>query len=232
MSSRRLILFAAVPLVCFIAIISWFLKSKTVQVMNPVSGTVTFVIDAGHGGEDGGAVSVSGYPESMINLDIALKLEQILALYGVSPVMLRNEDISLHDDTATTLREKKTSDLKNRVSMVQNTDRAVLVSIHQNSFQESRYKGAQVFFAPTEGSQELASLMQPALAAALDPNNERQAKPIPDTVYLMNHITCPAILIECGFLTNPEEEVLLRQDAYQMKIASAITSVLVQLDME
>lgn len=195
--------------------------------VSPVSRTL--VIDAGHGGEDGGAVSVTGVPESQINLSIACKLEDILALYGIAPQMLRREDISLHDPEATTLREKKVSDLHNRVDEIESFQNPLVISIHQNSYPDARYHGAQVFYAPTMGSEETAQHTQGILAAALDPENGRAAKQIPDTVYLMNHITCPAILVECGFLTNPEEEALLRRDSYQRKIAAALTSAVLTM---
>ena len=184
----------------------------------------TLVIDAGHGGEDGGAVSVTGAPESQINLAIALKLEDILALYGFAPEMMRREDISLHDNSAETLREKKVSDLHNRVAFLSQLEQPFLISIHQNSYPQPQYYGAQVFYAPTQGSQEFAEHVQKKLIAALAPKNSRSAKQIPDTVYLMNHLSCPAILVECGFLTNPAEEALLRQDTYQRKFAAVLAS--------
>ena len=196
---------------------------------SPAGGSgYTLVLDAGHGGEDGGAVSLTGVPESGINLDIVLKLDQVLGLYGQAPVVLRTSDLSLHDEYADTLREKKVSDLHNRVSAIESVENAVLLSVHQNNFTNSKYHGAQVFFAPTNGSQELAVHTQEILRAALDPDNVRQAKPIPDTVYLMNHISCPGILVECGFLSNPEEEALLRTSGYQTKLAAAMAGAWLQ----
>ena len=99
-----------------------------------------------------------------------------------------------------------------------------LLSIHQNTYPGSRYHGAHVFYAPTEGSQELAEHFQNSIKAALQPENERAVKRIPDTVYIMNHVTCPAILIECGFLTNPEEEAMLRDEDYQRKLSAVIAA--------
>ena len=198
----------------------------TIQTVSTSHLPQTLIIDAGHGGEDGGAVSITGVSESQINLSIARKLEDILALYGVVPQMLRREDISLHDSQATTLREKKRSDLRNRVKAIEEAQSPVLVSIHQNSYPEQRYRGAQVFYAPTEDSKELAQHIQTMLNQNLDETNTRESKQIPDSVYLMNHITCPAVLVECGFLTNPEEEALLRQDAYQRKIAACLTGAI------
>ena len=180
------------------------------------------IIDAGHGGEDGGAISRSGVLESHLNLAIAQRLELILGLFATPVTMLRQEDVSLHDSHCKTLREKKVSDLHNRVKLVSQQANGVLLSIHQNSFPSERFSGAQVFFAPTDGSQALANAMQTTLRFAIDPANSRQAAAIAKGVYLMNHITCPAILVECGFLTNPAEEQRLQEAAYQTKLAAAM----------
>ena len=180
------------------------------------------VLDAGHGGEDGGAVSLTGVPESGINLAITERIDQLLGFWGAPPVVLREEDVSLHDPGADTLREKKSSDLRNRAQAVEQVENGVLLSVHQNTFTDKKYHGAQVFYAPTEGSRELAEAVQEALRAGLDPDNGRQAKPIPDSVYLLHHVTCPAVLVECGFLSNPEEEALLRSGSYQTKVAAVL----------
>ena len=185
-----------------------------------------FILDAGHGGEDGGAVSISGVPESGINLAIAKKLDGLLGFYGVAPVLLRDQDISLHDADAITLREKKVSDLKNRVAAIQAVERATLISIHQNTYPDGRYHGTQAFYAKTDGSQELAQQIQNAIKMTIQHENKRDVKLIPNTVYIMNHIDCRAVLIECGFLTNPEEEALLTDENYQRKFASVLLSVL------
>jgi len=182
------------------------------------------ILDAGHGGEDGGAVSLTGVPESQINLAIVLKLRDVLGLYGVDPVLLREEDVSLYSAGSDTLREKKRSDLKNRVEAVEAVEDGILLSIHQNTYTSSRYSGAHVFYAPTEGSQPLAEHFQNCIKAALQPDNGRAVKQIPETVYIMNRVTCPAVLIECGFLTNPEEEALLRSEDYQRKLAAVIAA--------
>lgn len=189
-----------------------------------VQRTRPLVLDAGHGGEDGGAVSLTGVPESQINLAIVLKLRDVLGLYGVDPILLREEDISLYSEGAGTLREKKRSDLKNRVEAIEAVEDGTLLSIHQNTYTSSRYHGTHVFYAPTGGSQLLAEHFQTCVKNALQPDNERAVKQIPDTVYIMNHITCPAVLIECGFLTNPEEEALLRDEGYQRRLAAVIAA--------
>lgn len=198
-------------------------NNSSVEAVYPLSfsGTI-LVIDAGHGGEDGGASSVTGALESHINLAVAKRLELVLGLFGVPMLPLRESDISLHDPDAQTLRQKKVSDLNNRVKAVQAQNNPILISIHQNSYPDGRYNGAQVFYAPTQYSRELAQVLQESLRLTLNPTNTRQEKQIPDTIFLMNHISCPGVLVECGFLTNPQEERLLRDRSYQTKLAMAL----------
>lgn len=215
-----------VGVILMMAVILRQLNDLMQPVVEPVTlqRTGTLVLDAGHGGEDGGAVSLTGVPESQINLAITLKLRDVLGLYGVDPVLLRETDVSLHDRGANTLREKKRSDLKNRVAAIEGVEGGTLLSIHQNTYTASRYSGSHVFYSPTAGSRELAEHFQSSIKAALQPSNERAVKQISDTVYIMNHVTCPAVLIECGFLTNPEEEALLRDGDYQRKLAAVLAS--------
>lgn len=184
----------------------------------------TLIIDAGHGGEDGGAVSFTGVPESGINLAIAQKLDQVLGLYGIQPILLRTEDTSLHDKSAQTLREKKVSDLHNRVAAIESVQNATLISIHQNTYPSRRYHGAQVFYTNGDLTLPFAQLTQEILKQVLDPENSRVPAKIPETVYLMKHITCRAILVECGFLSNPEEDQMLQSDRYQTKIATGLAA--------
>ena len=188
---------------------------------------VKVILDAGHGGEDGGAVSASGCKESDINLQIALRLEQLLALLGAEPHMIRTQDVSVYTGSCDTLTEKKVSDLKNRVKTVNAVTPAILVSIHQNHFSSQAYSGAQVFYGKTTGSSELADCMQQSLRQGLDPNNKRDIKRA-EHVYLMEHAACPAILVECGFLSHPQEALLLQQDIYQTKLVCAIAQGVVQ----
>ncbi len=182
------------------------------------------ILDAGHGGEDGGAVSLSGVPESQINLAVVLKLDQLLGLYGIAPILIRDKDVSIYDPECETLRQKKVSDLHNRVALIEEIKNAVVISIHQNTFSNSAYHGAQVFFRPGEDSKALAVLVQDMLRNGVDPSNKRTPAQIPDSVYLMKHITCPAILVECGFLSNPAEEESLRDGGYQTKLALCVTA--------
>jgi len=179
------------------------------------------VIDAGHGGPDGGANSVTGVREAEINLQIAVKTDLIMRFYGIPSVMTRTEDISLHDPGAT---NKKASDLKNRVALVEKTTNAVLISIHQNTYSDPNQTGMQVFYGKAHGSKDLAVLIQGTQMEALAPNNKRIATAVSGNVYLMNNVTCPAVLVECGFITNAAEEKRLRDDEYQKKLASVLAA--------
>lgn len=202
------------------------LNNNVAQAVALAEQPVTVVIDAGHGGEDGGAVGISGVRESVLNLTVALRLEQIFALCGIRTAMIRTEDKAVYTE-GSTITEKKVSDLKHRVEIVNGTWNAVLVSIHQNHFPEPVYKGAQVFYAGTERSRELGELTQDILRQTLDGGNRRQSKRA-SSVYLMEQICCPGILVECGFLSNAEEEQLLCQSDYQLKIACAIGASVAQ----
>jgi len=202
-------------------------RSAVAAVTEAYGTQAMIIIDAGHGGEDGGARAADGAKESNINLEIARRLDYLLALYGVNTMMLREEDVSLHDSGADTIQQMKSSDLKNRVAAVESVAGATLVSIHQNSFPQKQYYGAQVFYADTEGSQQLARDMQVQLRSALDPENKREAKQIADTIYLMNHISCRAVLVECGFLSNAAEAQLLQTELYQKKIVASLTAALI-----
>ena len=192
----------------------------------PVKRSVTFVIDAGHGGEDGGAISCSGVLESGINLQIALRLEDLLHLLGYDTVMIRRTDISVYT-AGSSIAAKKMSDLKERVRIVNETDNAILVSIHQNTYSDNRYSGAQVFYNDIPGSKELASELQKNFLSSVNPGSNRQCKQS-DGIYLMQHILQPGILIECGFLSHPEEEAKLRTGEYQKKLCAVIAVTLAQ----
>lgn len=224
---------AAVAAILLLGVVLWRVSTRPAarQTFTPQRfAGQTLVIDAGHGGEDGGATSVSGASESDINLAVARRLDAILGLFGADTVMLRTEDVSLNDEGLATVRERKISDLHNRVAAVNRTESAVLISIHQNSFTDPKYNGAQVFYAPTQGSQFFAEYTQELLRVCLSPENNRKAKPIPSSVYLMNHIGCKGILVECGFLTNPAEDLLLQSPDYQLKLALTLAGACLQVN--
>ena len=171
------------------------------------------------------SVAADGTVESGINLAIAQDLDALLRFLGCETRMTRTEDAAIYSDGARTLREKKASDLKNRVALVNETPNAVLLSIHQNSLPASRrVHGAQAFHARTEGSEALAESVQVALNAAVNPGNEKSRKVIDKSVYLMKNISCPAVLVECGFLSNAEEAARLCETDYQRKLAVTVAA--------
>ena len=182
------------------------------------------VIDAGHGGEDGGAVAADGTVESGINLAIAQDLDALLRFLGCETRMTRTEDAAIYSDGARTLREKKASDLKNRAALVNETPGAVLLSVHQNNHSAKSASGAQAFFRNDSESVLWAQRTQQLLRETLGTDPKREATRIAKKVYLMNHINCRAILVECGFLSNPREDQLLQQEDYQTKLAMVLMS--------
>lgn len=189
---------------------------------SPLENRTCIAIDAGHGGIDGGAVSLTGIPESQINLQIAQRLNDMMHLLGYQTHMLRTDDTSLHTE-GTTISAQKISDLKQRVRTIKETDAALLISIHQNTFSDKRYSGAQVFYHDDEESISMARCLQENFIKILNPAGKRKPKPAKG-IYLMEHLPCPGILIECGFLTNPEEEALLRDATYQKKVCGVIAA--------
>lgn len=205
----------------------WGSRAVTVLAENtPIERHHTIVIDAGHGGVDGGATSCTGVLESQFNLQIGKRLNALFQLLGYRTRMIRTEDISVYTK-GETIAQKKASDLKERVRIVNETENALLLSIHQNNFSDGQYSGAQVFYADTDGSQRLAEALQAAFVKHLNPESRRREKKS-SGVYLMEHIRRPGVLIECGFLSNPEEEARLRSRAYQLKLCAVIASVVGQ----
>lgn len=185
-------------------------------------GGFVLVIDPGHGGMDGGAVSQDGTVESQVNLALGLRLEEVAALVGVETAMTRREDVDLHDGEAATVRAKKASDLRNRAAFANGVAGGVLVSLHQNSLpQAPGVHGAQVFYAETEGSRELAEAVQAALNGAVN-DRAKTCKAAGDGVYLLKKAEVPAILVECGFLSNQEETALLNTEGHRTRLAVTI----------
>ncbi len=182
------------------------------------------VIDPGHGGEDGGAVSVTGTHESVINLDISTRTAALAGLTGLPYRMTRmSEDIDYPSELKK-VSQRKLFDQQSRVSFINGTDGAILLSIHQNFFPKKSAHGPQAFYAKTAGSDILAGCMAKSLDAALLPENTREAKPIAPKIYLMKNVNCPAVLVECGFLSNAGEARLLDTGAYRLRVAMSLTS--------
>ena len=183
------------------------------------------VLDAGHGGEDGGAVGQDGIVEKDINLKIALKLKDLLQAAGYDVVMTREEDEAIYDDSAETLREKKRSDLNNRVKIIEkNSDsKTIFVSIHQNKFPNPKYFGTQIFYSKNDDkSQKLAVSIKESVVGFLQSQNTREIKPANKKIFLLNKAQIPAVVVECGFLSNEEEARKLSSSSYQSKMAFSI----------
>lgn len=181
------------------------------------------LLDAGHGGEDGGAIGVGGIIEKDINLDITLKTALFLEFFGYDVEFTRKTDIMTCDEGLSTQREKKVSDIKNRLSMMENSACVCSISIHQNIF-GGEARGAQVFYGGNNPkSKELAEDIQKGISSLLQPENNRVIKEATNDIYILYHTTKPAILVECGFISNGGEAALLSDDIYQNKIAFAIS---------
>ena len=177
------------------------------------------VLDAGHGGADGGAVSDSG-----INLAITQRLAEIFSFFGQPVMLTRTGEASLCGPEDETLRQQKVSDTRNRVALVNGCAGARLISIHQNCLPGyPLVRGAQSFYNGAAGGQEMADLIQQALNNAVNVS-AKESKRISDSIYLMKHAECPAVLVECGFLSNREETTLLQQPEYQVQLAAAIAA--------
>lgn len=207
-------------------VVAGFAGSKAVSVIaenTPVTDRKCIVIDAGHGGIDGGATSCTGILESSLNLEISLRLDDLMHLLGIKTVMIRTTDCSIHTE-GESIAAKKASDLKQRVKIVNETDNAILISIHQNYFSDGRYSGAQVFYCNNKDSKLLAQQLQATFVQTLNIGSNRQEKKSYG-IYLMEHVNTTGILVECGFLSNAEEEAKLRDDIYQKKLCCVIAAV-------
>lgn len=181
------------------------------------------LIDPGHGGIDGGAQSKSGTIEKDINLQIALKLKENLINKGYNVYMTRDEDEGLYQK-GSTIREKKRDDLKRRVNMKIETNCDIFVSIHQNMFAQSKCYGSQVWYSSNDKSELLANIIQDSLKQTINDNNKRVAKPAGEAyLILRDKFDGASILVECGFLSNPEEEVKLKSEEHQNLIVDGIS---------
>jgi N-acetylmuramoyl-L-alanine amidase len=186
----------------------------------------TIIIDAGHGGEDGGAVGADGTKEKNLNLDVARLLEALLRLNGASVVMTRTEDTLLYDyfnDLSDYTGHKKIYDLKNRLKITEREENPVYVGIHMNKFSDPQYKGLQVYYSPNDKRSELlAGRIQTEISTSLQKENKRVIKAADSGIYLLDALKTPAVLIECGFLSNKEECARLNDESYQRKLSVAL----------
>ncbi len=199
-------------------------EDNTIATMGEMKkNTPTIVIDSGHGGIDGGCSSADGVPEKGINLNIALTLRDMFRLYGFDVEMTRDTDTSIHDDGIEGIANQKSSDMDNRLEIFNKNKNAICISIHQNQYTDPKYSGGQMFFSDTnKQSKYIAQAIQDKFKEYIQPENEREIKQCGKELFLCYFCENPTVMVECGFLSNPEEAENLKNEEYQNKIAFSI----------
>ena len=223
---HRRILAAAVLLLTTAILLSWIAAQPVRTVFSPVQMSESIIVlDAGHGGADGGTSGSDGTLESTLNLQIVRRLEWLFLFLGQQTVLTREDEQDLSGPEDHTIGQQKVSDIRARVELVNSLDGAFLISIHQNYLTgHPEVHGAQVFYSQSEEAHQAALAVQDALNLHINPRNEKNCKPAPTEVYLMAHVTAPAILIECGFLSNTQETQLLASADYQKELSAVIAA--------
>ncbi len=189
----------------------------------------TVIIDAGHGGEDGGTSSASGLVEKDINLELALILKEKLEAEGVKVILTRDTDRLLYDRNVNYQGRKKKLDMAARLEIINNTEDCIFISLHMNAFSDSRYSGLQVWYSDQNPeSQSLANIIQSDVKANLQPNNNRKTKSAGTSIYLLSNSSCPAVLVECGFLSNVAEAKLFESSEYKNSLATQLSDSIIQ----
>lgn len=207
---------------CNFAVAFFKLNRKTA--VQPYEG-LYILIDAGHGGMDGGTSAADGTLEKDINLSIAKKLDSMFKACGFNTVMLRTDDELIGDNSLPTIRARKVSDIKTRLKTAQSYPQAVLISIHQNYYPVEKYNGAQVFYSPNAPESKLiAQFLQNSIAGNIQPDNKRQIKAVGTNIYLLYNCNIPSVMVECGFLSNREETEKLKNEAYQKQLAFSVVN--------
>lgn len=218
---------AAFALVAVFGLLMYSAGQKVAQQAStsPATPKPTIIIDPGHGGEDGGAVAADGTLEKDLNLSIATYLSGYFKEQGFDVVMTRTEDVALGDQSLSTVRERKRSDLQKRVEIMNSYPNSITISIHENKFEQSQYYGTQVFYSVNDAnSVKLAEAIRASVVKEIQPDNKRETKPSTDSIYLLNHAQYTSVLVECGFLSNSEELSKLKDMEYQKKLAHGIFS--------
>lgn len=216
------LLWAALPAVLAAALV-FTVPNIRADVFSAAHPPETLVLDAGHGGFDGGAVGAGGVTEQDINLHIAQRTWALAGFFGIPVTMTRTDGNALGYVAGRAIRENKAADIRERERIAAETENAVFLSIHLNKFEQPQYHGAQVFYSKNNPrSKILAEQLQESLRRGADPENNRQAKQAANTIYLMKKLECPAVVVECGFLSNPTEAEKLQQEDYQKQLAVCI----------
>lgn len=208
------------------------INSEIRETMSLESDVLTVVIDAGHGEPDGGAVSESGVKESTLNLEIAKKVQEQLEEEGIKVIMTREDENHIADEGKESIREIKVSDINNRIEIANNSNAVALISIHMNKYPESKYKGWQTFYnKASEKGKKLAEYIQAAIKERVGIENNREALKI-EGIKLIDKSKITAVVVECGFLSNPDELNLLQTESYQEKLAEGICKGVINFLLE
>ena len=214
------IISALILLILVIPMTNFSPPMPNARVENPTP--VTIVLDAGHGGEDGGCEG-NGLVEKDLNLDITLRLASLLREQGVNVVLTRDTDVLLYDINSDYHGKKKSQDLRKRLEISNSCENPVLISIHMNYFAQTQYSGLQVWYSKANPlSRILAEKVQSNVKSALQPSNQRKIKEATSSIFLLHNATFPAVLIECGFLSNPDEAHALGDAEYRQSLANVI----------
>ena len=188
-----------------------------------------FILDAGHGGEDGGAVAYDGTLEKDLNLRICNNISLYFDIFGIDYVIIRNGDFSVGNTNLPTIRKRKASDIYKRYEIINSYENSVLLSIHQNMFSVEKYSGTQVFYdGKYNESEELAKILQFTVRSSLQPENNRKIKKTDKSIYLLYEAKRPSVMVECGFMSNMKELSSLRNTEYQSKLSFIITKGIIQ----
>lgn len=215
----------AVCTLAFLFRVSGSENRETVESIADLHSHITIVLDAGHGGPDSGA-SVNGVLEKDLNLSITRKIADFLKLYDVDVCLTRDGDFLLADESST---HKKRDDLFNRVDIARKFYSPLFISVHMNKFPESKYKGLQIFYSPNSPySEALALTVRDNNIKYLENDNERHVKKATSSIYVLDRLDCPAVLIECGFLSNPEDLKKLCDEEYQYNLAFVIANSIIE----
>ncbi len=215
--------FLSLAFVLSFVFLSVMMFNKEKYTSAEVNNGFNIIIDAGHGGEDGGTSSADGTLEKDINLSIAKILESMLNSAGYKTVMTRSSDTQLGDTSLSTIRQRKISDIRERLRITEVNDTSIFVSIHQNHYSSPLYSGTQVFYSPnSEFSKNLADSIQKRIVENIQQNNKRTIKPVGTNIYLLYNCKLPAVMVECGFMSNITESKKLKQFNYQKQVAYSI----------
>ncbi len=217
----------------FILISAMFIQRVEDASSSKISNELpVIIIDAGHGEFDGGAIATDGTFEKDINLEISLKLNEILSCFGYHTRMVRINDNATHSRDLTTIRDKKVSDTRNRTNIMEEYTNCIYLSIHQNKYEDSSIWGTQTFYSPNcSESQIIAEFIQNIIVSELQPTNHRKIKASGSNIYILHHATKPAVMVECGFISNPNELNKLKDDVYQSKIAFLIANGIINYNL-